>query len=78
MRRRLFLPLLLLPLLGGCVSAVTLRHPETGAEVKCGPYAAWDYVGPKPAWGPRWEPETRDRQARCVEEWQKRGYAPVP
>jgi hypothetical protein len=74
MRRCILFLLLLVPILGGCVSAVTLRNPETGAEVTCGPYAAWEFVGPSSAWGPKWEPGTRDRQTRCIEEYETRGY----
>ncbi len=65
---------LLLPLLGGCVSAVTLRDPATGAVVRCGPYSALSYFGPTSAWDRDWMPKAEDRQARCVDEHVRQGY----
>jgi hypothetical protein len=58
----------------GCTSAVELRHPETGAVVKCGPYAAWEYIGPQSPFDPAWDPGVRAREASCVEDYTKRGY----
>jgi hypothetical protein len=65
---------LLLSLLGGCVSAVTLRDPATGAVVKCGPYSALSYFGPTSAWDRDWMPKAEDRQARCVDAYFRQGY----
>lgn len=57
-------------LLAGCVmTPVTLRHPQTGATVQCGPYfaasAAHLYT-------------QQEREARCITDYQLQGYQRVP
>jgi len=61
----------------GCTSAVELRHPQTGAVARCGPYAAWAYLGPDSPFDPNWDPAVRSREARCVEDYTSRGYVLV-
>ena len=61
----------------GCVSTVTLRDPKTEAIVKCGPYAAFSYMGPTSPWNPDWSAKTDERQARCIDNYEKQGYVRV-
>jgi hypothetical protein len=61
----------------GCTSAVELRDPQTGSVVKCGPYAAWEYIGPESPFDPGWDPAVRSRERRCVEDYTQRGYVRV-
>jgi hypothetical protein len=61
----------------GCTTAVELRDPRTGVVVKCGPYAAWEYVGPASPFDPEWDPAVRSRERRCVEDYTKRGYVRI-
>lgn len=64
---RRFLPLgLLLLLVTGCTSAVTLRHPITGVTVKCGPYA-FDNLGRSAA-------VAMERERQCISDYQRQGY----
>lgn len=49
----------------GCTSAVTLRHPQTGARVKCGPFA---FI----------QGTAAEREARCIDDYQRQGYERVP
>lgn len=58
----LALVILVLP---GCTSAVTLRHPQTGATVKCGPFA---FI----------QSTAAEREARCIQDYQRQGYERVP
>jgi len=69
MRRFLTLGLLLL-LVTGCTSAVTLRHPITGVTVKCGPYA-FDSLGRSAA-------VAMERERQCVSDYQRQGYERAP
>lgn len=71
--RRLVLAASLLPLLAGCVSAVTLRNPETGATARCGPYPALRYLGPT-GWNRDWSVKTDERVDRCIKAYEARGY----
>jgi hypothetical protein len=50
----------------GCTFPVTLRHPETGAAVRCGPY----YYTRTPAVATA----AGAKEARCVEEYERQGY----
>jgi hypothetical protein len=74
MRLRVLAIMGILLLAGGCVSAVTLRKPDTGAVAKCGPYAAFLFVGPKSRWDPDWDQAAHERESRCVEQYEKQGY----
>ncbi len=77
MRRRLVLLLSVPLLVTGCVSAIKLRNPATGAVAQCGPYSALWYLGPT-GWDPRdWSVKPDERDARCVAEYEKRGYVRV-
>ena len=51
----------------GCTFPVTLRHPETGATVRCGPYYYTRTPSVASAAGAK--------EARCVEEYERQGYA---
>jgi len=77
MRRLVFLLLSVPLLMGGCVSAIKLRNPATGAVAQCGPYSALWYLGPT-GWDPRDSSvKPDDRDARCVAEYEKLGYVRV-
>ena len=55
-------------LLAACTSTVTLRHPQTGATVECGPYySAGLYYG-----------RATERERTCVYDYQRQGYERVP
>ena len=77
MRWQILLTTLLVLFATGCVSAVTLRDPTTGATVKCGPYAAFSYIGPTSPWNRDWSVKTDERQARCIDNSEKQGYVRV-
>lgn len=64
---------LLLLIAGGCtvISSVALRHPQTGDTVRCQEYWYWN-IFPREA-----QEEERERQ-RCVEDYERQGYAQVP
>ena len=57
----------------GCATTqpVTLRHPNTGAVVQCGPYKVNFFVGP--VGGPVYQQE-RD----CIADYQRQGYERAP
>lgn len=67
--RRLLILFILALISAGCVTwPVTLRHPQTGQAVRCGPYfsaAAWATAQ---AW----------REVKCIEDYQRQGYERVP
>ena len=52
----------------GCTSAVTLRHPQSGATAKCGPYYSL---------GGYYNAATL-RERTCVQDFQRQGYERVP
>ena len=60
-------------LLTGCtvISSVALRHPQTGDTVRCEEYWYWNVF---PQQG---QQEERERR-RCVEDYERQGYARVP
>jgi hypothetical protein len=51
--------------LAGCVASVKLRHPKTGQEVTCGPYAFAFGTGV-------------DNLNRCLDDFQRQGYERAP
>ena len=53
--------LLVVMALAGCTSPVEMRHPETGAIIRCGPYAIGE-IG-----------EAR-REAQCINDFKEQGY----
>ena len=54
--------------LAGCTSAVNLRHPQTGATAKCGPYYSL---------GGYYNVATI-RERTCVQDFQRQGFERVP
>jgi len=50
--------------LAGCTSAVTLRHPATGAVATCGPYYT---VG-------LYAFAANERERQCIQDYQRQGY----
>jgi hypothetical protein len=52
-------------MLAGCVGSVKLKHPTTGKEATCGPYAFMWGHGP-------------DNLNRCLDDYQRQGYERVP
>jgi len=59
---------LALMLLTGCSSVVTLKHPQTGAVAKCGPYF----------YGAAYAEAVALREATCVKDFQRQGFERVP
>jgi hypothetical protein len=64
--RRLAVVVISVVLGSGCTFPVTLRHPESGATVRCGPY----YYTRTPAVATA----AGAKEARCVEEYERQGY----
>lgn len=67
--RRTFIAVLLV-LVTGCTSAVTLRHPATGAIAKCGPYTMALGIGSVYT--------AMERERQCVSDYQRQGYERAP
>lgn len=65
MTRIIFILVLSCSFFVGCSEAVILRHPQTGATVKCGPYSY--FVG-------------RDvyYMSQCIQDYQRQGYERTP
>lgn len=59
--------LVLLLLLGGCTTAVTMRHPD-GRVVKCGPYDA----------RPINSFSSAQREQSCIQDYQRQGFERAP
>ncbi len=51
------------------IDAVLLHHPQTGHTVECGPYSMSDYTEQVAA---------AQREARCIDDYQRQGYARGP
>ncbi len=66
--RSLLLVGILVVMLCGCTSAVTLRHPQTGQSAKCGPYYSL---------GGYYNAATL-RERTCVQDFQRQGYERIP
>ncbi len=66
--RRMLMLLAVAVIGAGCTSAVTLRHPQTGQTVKCGPY----YVETLTYGG------VVARERGCIADYQRQGYERVP
>lgn len=69
MLRRFTFVVALLVAVTACTSAVTLRNPQTGATVKCGPYCC--------VYGARHDTAVA-REDRCISDYQRQGYERVP
>ena len=69
---RLLAVTLLVLLAEGCttISAVTLRHPQTGQTVRCEGYWYWNI-------DPREAQAQELRQQRCIEEYERQGYRKI-
>jgi hypothetical protein len=57
-------------LFSGCAGtqAVLLRHPQTGKEVRCGPYRYTGYTAAA----------VTMEHLKCIEDYQRQGYERVP
>ena len=67
-RRLALLCLMSTVLLAGCTSAVALRHPQSGATAKCGPYYSL---------GGYYNAATL-RERTYVQDFQRQGFERVP
>ena len=54
--------------LTACTSAVTLRHPATGAVATCGPYYTVGFYAFA----------ANERERQCIQDYQRQGYQRVP
>jgi hypothetical protein len=66
---RTFTLLLLCGLVGGCTSGIKLRNPQTGQVAECGPYQI-EGLG-QPA-------SVAQREARCLDDYQRQGFVRAP
>lgn len=62
--------LILLLVLGACSTrAVTMRHPATGATVRCGPFPTMQNYGSAQA--------AAMQEAQCIQDFKEQGYVRV-
>jgi hypothetical protein len=61
---KMIISLLILGLLAGCTSPITMRNPVTGQVAECGPYTnTWT---------------TPAREGRCISDFQRQGFVRMP
>lgn len=60
----------LLVLAGCSTQAVTLRHPVSGATVRCGPFSTTQNYGSAQA--------AAMQEAQCIQDYKEQGFVRVP
>ena len=68
MRAVLFIPVVAL-VLAGCTAPVLMKNAQTGQAAKCGPYASDLWVGGN---------TQAQREAQCIQDFQRQGYERMP